>query len=84
MDKEDIFKQIDKLTYPLIIKPARLGSSIGIEVVNRKEELESSIDKVLLNDERVLVEEYVANRREFNMSVLLSKGKLIGSVIEEI
>ena len=40
MDKEDIFKQIDKLTYPLIIKPARLGSSIGIEVVNRKEELE--------------------------------------------
>lgn len=60
MDKEDIFKQIDKLTYPLIIKPARLGSSIGIEVVNRKEELESSIDKVLLNDERVLVEEYVA------------------------
>ena len=84
MDKEDIFKQIDKLTYPLIIKPARLGSSIGIEVVNRKEELESSIDKVLLNDERVLVEEYIANRREFNMSVLLSKGKLIGSVIEEI
>lgn len=84
MDKEDIFKQIDKLTYPLIIKPARLGSSIGIEVVNRKEELESSIDKVLLNDERALVEEYVANRREFNMSVLLSKGKLIGSVIEEI
>ena len=84
MDKEDIFKQIDKLTYPLIIKPARLGSSIGIEVVNRKEELESSIDKVLLNDERVLVEEYVANRREFNMSILKSKGKLIDSLVEEI
>lgn len=84
MDKEDIFKQIDKLTYPLIIKPARLGSSIGIEVINRKEELESSIDKVLLNDERVLVEQYIANRREFNMSVLLSKGKIIGSIIEEI
>ena len=84
MDKEDIFKQIDKLTYPLIIKPARLGSGIGIEIISRKEELESSIDKVLLNDERVLVEEYIANRREFNMSVLLSKGKLIGSVIEEI
>ena len=36
------------------------------------------------NDERVLVEEYIADRREFNMAVLLSKGKLIGSVIEEI
>lgn len=83
-DKEDIFKKIEELSYPLIIKPARLGSGIGIEIVNRKEELESSIEKAMKNDERVLVEEYIADRREFNMAVLLSKGKLIGSVIEEI
>lgn len=84
LDKEDIFKKIEELSYPLIIKPARLGSGIGIEIVNRKEELESSIEKAMKNDERVLVEEYIADRREFNMAVLLSKGKLIGSVIEEI
>ena len=84
LDKEDIFKKIEELSYPLIIKPARLGSGIGIEIVNRKEELESSIEKAMKNDERFLVEEYIADRREFNMAVLLSKGKLIGSVIEEI
>ena len=84
LDKEDIFRKIEELSYPLIIKPARLGSGIGIEIVNRKEELESSIEKAMKNDERVLVEEYIADRREFNMAVLLSKGKLIGSVIEEI
>lgn len=84
LDKEDIFKKIEELSYPLIIKPARFGSGIGIEIVNRKEELESSIEKAMKNDERVLVEEYIADRREFNMAVLLSKGKLIGSVIEEI
>ena len=84
LDKEDIFKKIEELSYPLIIKPARLGSGIGIEIVNRKEELESSIEKAMKNDVRVLVEEYIADRREFNMAVLLSKGKLIGSVIEEI
>lgn len=84
LDKEDIFKKIEELSYPLIIKPARLDSGIGIEIVNRKEELESSIEKAMKNDERVLVEEYIADRREFNMAVLLSKGKLIGSVIEEI
>ena len=84
LDKEYIFKKIEELSYPLIIKPARLGSGIGIEIVNRKEELESSIEKAMKNDERVLVEEYIADRREFNMAVLLSKGKLIGSVIEEI
>lgn len=84
LDKERIFKEIDKLSYPLIVKPARLGSSIGIEIVNRKEELESSIEKVMQRDDRILIEEYIENRREFNMAVLASKGKLIGSVIEEI
>ena len=84
LDKEDIFKQIDKLSYPLIIKPARLGSGIGIEIVNRKEELESSIEKVMEADDHILVEEYIKDRREFNVAILKSKGKLIDSVVEEI
>lgn len=84
LDKEEIFKRIDKLSYPLLIKPARLGSGIGIEVVNRKEELESSIEKVMEKDDRVLVEEYLTDRSEYNVAVLLSKGKLIDSVVEEI
>ncbi len=84
LDKEEIFKKIDKLSYPLLIKPARLGSGIGIEVVNRKEELESSIEKVMEKDDRVLVEEYINDRSEYNVAVLLSKGKLIDSVVEEI
>lgn len=84
LDKEDIFKQIDKLTYPLIIKPARGGSGIGIEIVNRKEELESSIEKVMECDTHVLIEEYIKDRREFNVAILKSKGKLIDSLVEEI
>lgn len=84
IDKEDIFKQIDKLSYPLIVKPARLGSGIGIEIAGRKEELESSIEKVMQIDERVIVEEYIENRSEYNMAVIASAGKLIGSVVEEI
>lgn len=84
LDKEEIFKKIDKLDYPLLVKPARLGSGIGIEVVNRKEELESSIEKVMEKDDRVLVEEYLSDRSEYNVAVLLSKGKLIDSVVEEI
>ena len=84
IDKEEIFKQIDKLSYPLIVKPARLGSGLGIEIVNRKEELESSIEKVMQSDERILVEEYIENRCEYNMAVIASAKKLIGSMIEEI
>ena len=84
LDKEDIFKKIEELSYPLIIKPARLGSGIGIEIVNRKEELESSIEKVMECDTHVLVEEYIKDRREFNVAILKSKGKLIDSLVEEI
>lgn len=84
LDKEEIFKKIDKLDYPLLVKPARLGSGIGIEVVGRKEELESSIEKVMEKDDRILVEEYIKDRSEYNIAVLLSKGKLIDSDIEEI
>ncbi len=83
-DKEEIFKKIDKLSYPLIIKPTRLGSGIGIEIVNRKEELESSIEKVCKLDNNVLVEEYISDKREFNVAILRSKGKLIDSISEEI
>lgn len=83
-DKEAIFKEIDKLSYPLIVKPARLGSGIGIEIAGRKEELESSIEKVMEKDERVIVEEYIEDRSEYNMAVIASAKKLIGSVIEEI
>lgn len=84
LDKDEIFKKIDKLDYPLLIKPARLGSGIGIEVVSRKEELESSLEKVMEKDDRVLVEEYIKDRCEYNIAVLLSKGKIIDSDIEEI
>ncbi len=84
IDKEEIFKQIDKLSYPLIVKPARLGSGLAIEIVNRKEELESSIERVMESDERILVEEYIENRSEYNMAVIASAKKLIGSMIEKI
>ena len=82
--EEELFKKVNKLDYPLIIKPARLGSSIGIEIINRKEELESSIEKVLKYDERFLIEEYVENKREFNCAVIGTYDKIQTSAIEEI
>lgn len=83
-NKEELFKKINKLDYPLIIKPARLGSSIGIEIIRRKEELESAIEKVLKYDERFLVEEYIENKKEYNCAVIGTYDKLETSAIEEI
>jgi D-alanine-D-alanine ligase len=46
--------------YPVVVKPARLGSSVGISVVKKPEELGPAIDLALEHDEKVLLEEFVA------------------------
>lgn len=83
-NKEDLFKKINKLDYPLILKPARLGSSVGIEIIKRKEELDNAINSSLKYDERFLIEEYIENKREFNCAVIGTYNKIQTSAIEEI
>jgi D-alanine-D-alanine ligase len=46
--------------YPVFVKPARLGSSIGISKVNSEEELAPAVELAFRHDEKVLVEEFVA------------------------
>ena len=83
-NKEELFQRIDKMHYPIILKPASLGSSIGIEVVKQKEELDSALDRVLKYDDKALAEELLEDIREFNCAVLKSNGKVQISAVEEI
>jgi D-alanine-D-alanine ligase len=46
--------------YPVFVKPARLGSSVGITKVQREEELDDAVALARRHDEKVLVEEFVA------------------------
>lgn len=82
--KEELFKQIDELKYPLIIKPACLGSSVGIEKIGRKEELDSTIERIFKYDSKVIIEEKIEDLIEYNVSVLLTKNGNITSEIEEV
>ncbi len=83
-DEEALFKKISSLSYPLIIKPATLGSSVGIEVIRRKEELESAIEKAIKYDNKIIIEEYIENIEEFTCSVLGNSSKVQTSDIEKI
>lgn len=83
-NKEELFKKIDKLDYPLIVKPATLGSSIGIKIVKRKEELDTIINEVLKYDRKIVVEEQLEDVLEYNVSILKTNDKLFVSAIEEI
>ena len=46
--------------YPVFVKPARLGSSVGISKVHAEDELAPAVELAFRHDEKVLVEEFVA------------------------
>lgn len=83
-NKEELFKKIEKLDYPLIIKPATLGSSIGIRIVKRKEELDTTIQEVFKYDRKIIIEEKLEDVIEYNISILKTNDKEYISAIEEI
>ena len=56
-------------TYPLFVKPANAGSSVGISKVKRAEDLEKALDLAFAEDCKVLVEEAITGR-EIEVAVL--------------
>lgn len=83
-NKEEIIKNIEKMTYPVIVKPATLGSSVGIKVCNNTDELNLAIEDAIIYDDKILVEEVVKNLKEVNISVLGNHENYNLSVIEEV
>lgn len=70
-DSTTIMKEItDKYSYPVIVKPATLGSSIGITKVDNDEELEEALNTAFSFAIKVLVEPAVTALREINCSVV--------------
>ena len=60
----------DAFSYPVIVKPVNLGSSIGISVAADRDALKKSLDTAFSFAEVVLVERAITNLREINCSVL--------------
>jgi D-alanine-D-alanine ligase len=74
---------MEKLSFPMIVKPASGGSSIGIEIAKDEQSLKSSIEQVFSFDVKLIVENKVENLREVNCSVLGDISEAKASVIEE-
>lgn len=58
-----------ELTYPLFVKPANLGSSVGITKANNREQLHESIEVALQYDRKIIVEQGIV-AREIETAVL--------------
>ena len=70
--------------YPVIVKPATLGSSIGIKKCDTEEELKEALETAFELDGGVLIEEYLSPIKEINCAVYFSNGMEITSECEEV
>ena len=84
INKNDSLKNIQKLNFPLIVKPNNLGSSIGVKKVDNLEELIDATKECFKYDKNILIEEFLENSKEYNISVVEKNGNIITSSIEEI
>ena len=69
--------------YPVIVKPARLGSSIGVSIVKEESELDYALDVAFEFDESVLVEPFIANVKEYNLAGCKIGNEIKFSIVEE-
>ena len=84
-DNDAIVDKIeDKLDYPVIVKPATLGSSVGIKTANNKKALVKAIEEAIGYDSKIIVEEKIENLTEVNISVLGNYESQKLSEIEEV
>ena len=79
-----ILEKTSKLSFPLIVKPASLGSSIGITFCKNKNALKEAISFAFMFDDVVLVEEVIKNLQELNMSFLGNRTFVENSAVEEV
>lgn len=82
-NSEEILNTIEqKLTYPMFVKPANLGSSIGITKASNKSELKDSIEIAIRYDRKIIIEEGVTNLEEINCAVMGNDNETSASVCE--
>lgn len=83
-DKDSVLDKIKGLKYPLIVKPATTGSSVGISFCDDVNSLKEGIDEAVQYDTKIIVEEVVQNLKEVNIAVMGNYENQKVSAIEEV
>ena len=82
-DKQTILEKVAQLGYPVFVKPANGGSTVGIEKVTSATEFPTAAERVQQYDERILVEAEVKDCIEVNASIVGLEGDVAVSVPEQ-
>ena len=83
-EREQLIAKIEeKIGYPVIVKPANLGSSVGIGKASNREELIEKVNHAEKFSQRIIVEDMIEQLQEINCSVLGDADEHESSVCEE-
>ncbi len=82
--QKEILEKVQQLKYPVIVKPATTGSSIGIGTARDEKELINAIEEATIYDSKIVVEEMVDHLKEYNISILGDYSHQEASAIEEV
>lgn len=82
-DKNQVLSQAESLGYPLIVKPACLGSSIGITPAWSGKDLENGVEIAFAFDDKVVVEVMLVDFVEVNCAVYRGKNGVVVSETEQ-
>ena len=77
------FEKIREIGYPVFVKPARAGSSVGVKKVKEERDLADALTCAFAEDEKILIEEFI-DGREIEVAVMESEGEVKASVPGEI
>jgi D-alanine-D-alanine ligase len=72
--------QLRGLPLPVVVKPSKQGSTVGLSIVKRREELTAAIDEAFLYDDEVMIEQFVPGR-ELTVGVLGEETFPVGEII---
>lgn len=81
---EEFAERASLMGYPIFVKPARLGSSLGASVANDKDELVAAVKKAYRFSKRVLAEEYISVAAELECAYFSALGEKIFSGVGSI
>ena len=83
-DRQSKIEEAEKrLGYPMIVKPANLGSSVGISQAHDREQLIAAVDNACQYTTRIIVEHMIKDLKEINCSVLGTADSARTSVCEQ-
>ena len=68
------------LGFPVIVKPSKQGSTVGLSIVRTRAELQTAVDEAFVHDDEVMIEQFIAGR-ELTVGVLGDETLPVGEII---